>query len=108
MHDDTLNYCTGGGVDYGSEFTTLTFDSTDLMQPQCVPISINDDDLVEIEETFSVSLSESNIDGQIVLQISFANISIADNDGELLLQSAKLTVKVTMHRGISLRMLRLS
>ena len=62
---------------------TLTFDSTNLETPQCSDITINDDNLVEHEEMFTVALSLSNNPrGQISLQNSSANISIADNDGK--------------------------
>ena len=62
----------------------MTFNSTNLLQPQCFDISINDDELVEVEETFTVTLSlQNNPRGQVELQNSSANISIADNDGTL-------------------------
>ena len=64
---------------------TLTFDSTNLLQLQCVDITIIDDVLVEIEEIFSVALSlQSNPRQQVMLQTSSANISILDNDGRLI------------------------
>ena len=64
---------------------TLTFDSTNLLTPQCSDITINDDVLVELEEQFSVSLTATNNpSGQIMLQTSSANITITDNDGKLI------------------------
>ena len=63
---------------------TLTFDSTNLLTPQCVDITIIDDDLVEVEEMFTVVLSlQNNPRQQVLLQTSTASISIADNDGKL-------------------------
>ena len=64
---------------------TLTFDSTNLLTPQCSDITIIDDNLVELEEQFSVSLNATNNpSGQIVLQTSSANVTITDNDGKLI------------------------
>ena len=64
---------------------TLTFDSTNLLTPQCSDITINDDNLVELEEQFSVSLTATNNpSGQIILQTSSANVTITDNDGKLI------------------------
>ena len=64
---------------------TLTFDSTNLLTPQCSDITIIDDDLVELEEQFSVSLNATNNpSGQIILQTSSANVTITDNDGKLI------------------------
>ena len=79
----------GGGVDYvwtaSPAVLTLTFDSTNLLQLQCVNITIIDDVLVEIEEIFSVALSlQSNPRQQVMLQTSSASISILDNDGRLI------------------------
>ena len=79
----------GGGVDYvwtaSPAVLTLTFDSTNLLQLQCVNITIIDDELVEVEEIFTVALSlPNNPRGQVMLQTSTASISIADNDGKLI------------------------
>ena len=64
---------------------TLTFDSTNLLTPQCSDIAINDDVLVELEEQFSVSLTATNNpSGQIMLQTSSATVTITDNDGKLI------------------------
>ncbi len=64
---------------------TLTFDSSNLLTPQCFDITIIDDTLVEVEEVFNVALSpQNNPRGQILLQISSASISITDNDGKLI------------------------
>ena len=64
---------------------TLTFDSTNLLTPQCSDITIIDDDLVEFEEQFGVSLTATNNpSGQIMLQTSSAIVAITDNDGKLI------------------------
>ena len=64
---------------------TLTFNSSNLLTPQCVDITIVDDDLVEVEEIFTVVLSlQNNPRQQVLLQTSTASISIADNDGKLI------------------------
>ena len=63
---------------------TLTFDSTNLLTPQCFDITIIDDAFVELEEMFTVFLSlQSNPRGQVSLQNSSASISITDNDRKL-------------------------
>ena len=79
----------GGGVDYTWTFSpavlTLTFNSTNLLMQQCFDITIIDDELVEIEEMFTVALSlRNNPRGQVTLQNSSARVSIADNDGKLM------------------------
>ena len=79
----------GGGVDFvwtaSPAVLTLTFDSTNLLQPQCFDITINDDELVEIEEIFNVALSlPNNPRGQIMLQNSSASVFITDNDGKVI------------------------
>ena len=64
---------------------TLTFNSTNLLQPQCFDITIINDTLVEVEEMFTVALSLlNNTRGQVLLQNSSASVSIADNDGKLI------------------------
>ena len=47
---------------------------------QCVNITIVDDNITERTEDFSVVLSTN--DTQVIIDISFAEIFIADNDGE--------------------------
>ena len=79
-----------GGVDFVWSATpavmTLTFDSTNLLTPQCFDVLIIDDALGELEEIFTIALSlQNNSRGQVLLQTSSANISIADNDGKLIL-----------------------
>ena len=79
----------GGGVDYvwtaSPAVLTLTFGSTNLLTQQCFDITINDDELVEVVEMFTVALSlRNNPRGQVMLQNSSASISIADNDGKLM------------------------
>ena len=83
----------GGGIRGGMDFVwtsssavmTLTFDSTNLLTPQCFDITIIDDNLIELEEMFTVSLSlQSNPNGQVSLQTSSAPISITDNDGKFI------------------------
>ena len=64
---------------------TLTFNSTNLLTPQCSDITIIDDNLVQLGEQFSVSLNvTNNPSGQIILQTSSANVTITDNDGKLI------------------------
>ena len=80
---------TGGGVDFdwtsSPAILTLVFDSTNLLTPQCFDIAINDDQEVEPEEVFFVSLIElrNNPRGRASLQFAAAVVSIADNDGKL-------------------------
>ena len=38
-----------------SAVMTLTFDSTNLLAPQCFDVLISDDELIEVEEMFTVS-----------------------------------------------------
>ena len=65
---------------------TLTFDSTNLLAPQCFDVLISDDELIEVEEMFTVALSLlNNPRGQVSLQTSSAPITIADNDGRFIL-----------------------
>ena len=52
----------------------------ELNTTSCVDIDIFDDDTVEYEELFSVSLMTT--DPVIIVPISEANVSIFDNDGK--------------------------
>jgi len=70
----------GGGVDYGPiNCNPLVFSGTDSLE--CCNIPINDDNLVETTESFTVSLSTtaSASDATLINPVQ-ATVSITDND----------------------------
>jgi len=68
----------GGGVDYGPiSCNPLMFSGTD--NQQCCDIPINDDNLVEGTENFTVSLNSTSSDANLTVPTQ-VTVSIADND----------------------------
>ena len=62
-------------ADYDGLPTTVTVDSC----IECVNITIKDDSILEVNETFSVILTFN--DSQSILELDKAEISIIDNEG---------------------------
>ena len=76
------------GIDFNVTQTSLTFPTGAATGTEmCLNISIIDDDRVEYDETFSITLTVDNpldtINGDSTAQ---ANITVFDNDGQLLQQ----------------------
>ena len=72
----------GGGVDYGPiTCNPLVFSGT--LNPRCCNIPINDDNLVEATESFTVSLTTTApaSDANLIAPTQ-ATVSIADNDSK--------------------------
>ena len=83
----------GGGVDYGPiTCNPLVFTGTDSLEWCNIPI--NDDNLVETTESFTVSLSTTApaSDATLINPVQ-ATVSITDNDSEF---TPKYTVNVVM------------
>ena len=71
------------GIDFDATQTSLTFPTGAATETEmCLNISIIDDDRVEYNETFSITLTVDNpldtINGDSTAQ---ANVTIVDNDG---------------------------
>ena len=67
--------------------TTVTFDSCDTRQ--CVSISITNDNKVEMEERFNVSMSRTvGLDDRVELERVMTTIEITDTDGMYILMSS--------------------
>jgi len=71
---------TGGNVDYDDTATTVTL-AADSTTSQSFSVAINDDNLVELSETFTVSLStQANLGTRDVTLTDTATGTITDND----------------------------
>ena len=80
--DTCIHLCclSGDGVDYGPiTCNPLMFSGTD--DQQCCDIPINDDNLVEGTENFTVSLNSTSSNANLTAPTQ-ATVSIADNDSE--------------------------
>ncbi len=66
--------------DYTEVSLSLEFTQLNADKPQCISITITNDDVLESGETFSVELSTSEPD-VVLLSPSSAVISIMDDDG---------------------------
>ena len=67
-------------MDYVGVSNTLTFDACDTRQ--CTEISIENDMIVEITESFFVTLERTpDLDSRITLNPVDGEIEITDNDG---------------------------
>ena len=69
---------TSGDVDYVSTSVTLTFDESSTRA--CSDISITPDDILEDDETFSVTLTTG--DGDVTLEPDTSVVTITDDDGK--------------------------
>lgn len=49
-----------GGSDYEEQPSTLTFSPTTASNPQCIMVTIIPDDILEVEESFTVVLSTTD------------------------------------------------
>ena len=66
--------------DYTTLVTELTFTADDgIGSVQCVNVTIIDDEILEPDQSFTVSLSSSD---PVVFGIDQASIVIGDNDGK--------------------------
>ena len=69
-------------MDYGSVNVTLTF--AECQNRSCVDVLIEDDDVLELTESFSVTLERTlGLDDRIELGPVDAEVEITDNDGML-------------------------
>ena len=57
----------------------LTFQPMSASDPQCAPIAIANDNILEADESFSVVLTST--DEAAMLNPSSASVTIIDNDG---------------------------
>ena len=76
--DDFIPAGSGSNVDYTSSTPTLTFDSSTSLQ--CVRIPITDDDNLEEDERFTVSLSTNEPD--VTLNPRNGEVIILNDDGQ--------------------------
>ena len=77
-------FFSGGGVDYGplpAACNPLSF-SASSGSPLCCNIPINDDNLVENVESFSVTLTTTDSNNANLLAPTTAIVNIADNDSK--------------------------
>ena len=69
---------TGSNADYTSSSATLTFDGSNTIQ--CVRIPINDDEDLEPDERFTVSLTTTEPD--VILDPRNGEVTIINDDGQ--------------------------
>ena len=60
----------------------LVFQPEMVNQPQCVDVSIVSDEILEINESFSVMLVNGSV--RVVLSQTMTTITILDNDGKFM------------------------
>ena len=83
-----VHMCVGGclffsaGTDFDQTSTVVTLSSTEM--EGCVSLSIMNDDVVEFEESFTVSLSLID-SSKVRISNDSATITIKDDDGMLIL-----------------------
>ena len=71
-------------MDYGAQSTLLMFD--ECKRRSCVNISIEDDLVLEMEESFNVTLKRTiGLDSRIELSPMDGVIEIIENDGMMLM-----------------------
>ena len=72
------------GTDFDNTVSSIVFRIVSIANEMCLNIAIIDEDRVEYNETFSITLTVDNpldtINGGSTAQ---ANVTIVDNDGEL-------------------------
>ena len=74
-------YVTGRGVDYDSGIYTVTFPAGLTSIP--FDISINDDNILEDDEDFTVSIISNTLPDRVTRgSTGRASVIIVDNDGE--------------------------
>ena len=72
----------GGGVDYDSGPYAVTFPALVTSVP--FKVSLNDDDILEENETFILTINQSSLpSGVTVSNPSITTVSIVDNDRKL-------------------------
>ncbi|MGB5435859.1 MAG: Calx-beta domain-containing protein, partial [Maribacter sp.] len=82
----TVDYATAdgtalSGLDYNNVNAQLTFPANSINGSfQNIPITIIDDDLIEITENFLVNLSNITATGNVTIADNQANVNITDND----------------------------
>ena len=59
-NNNLYNYCITGGSDYVQLSTTLSFTPSSAVEPQCRNVTINLDDILEVDESFLVELSSTD------------------------------------------------
>ena len=86
-----LVFFSGGGIDYGPLPTACNplFFSAGSGSQLCCNIPINDDNLVEGPETFSVALTTTDSSNTNLVAPTTAIVNIADNNSKSLIMSWK-------------------
>ena len=78
---NSSNNVTGGGVDYDSGLYTVTFTAGETSASFNVPI--NDDNILEDDEDFTLTVIESTLPAEVTRGDPFrATVTIQDNDRE--------------------------
>lgn len=84
----------GGGIDYGStKLSELHIADFNIGQTVAVVnISINDDNIIETDETFHLTIANTTVDSRLVVfgTLVSATVTIRDNDGEFLIYASSL------------------
>ena len=58
----------------------LTFNPDTNGEPQCVDLQLQNDDILENDESFLINLSQPDNDAAVVLGLSTATVTINDDD----------------------------
>ena len=69
----------GGGVDYNSGPYTVQFNAGVTHVP--FDVSINEDDILEGNETFNLIIDSSSLPSKVTIANGQATVTIVDNDG---------------------------
>ena len=78
---NSSNNITGGGVDYDSGLYTVTFTAGMTMASFNVPI--NDDDIMENDEDFTLTIRSGTLPNRVTrLSPSQSTVTIVDDDSE--------------------------
>ena len=74
-----------GQGDYVSAFgVELTFDPDTNGEPQCVDLQLQNDDILENDESFLIILSRPDNDAAVLLGLDTATVTISDDDSMLI------------------------
>ena len=70
----------GGGVDYDSEPYTVIIPAKE--KNGSISVSINDDDVMEGNEIFTLFINSSSLPSRVTTTFSTIHVIIVDNDGK--------------------------
>ena len=79
----SINYHAEEGVDYVGETAEVSFLDSIEGDTACTDITIVDDNAVECNQDFTVSINDTSLPPYITSSQSQATVAIVDNDGKL-------------------------